>query len=628
MLSQNYDGLVSEGVLLAPERFCPIPPARDRARWSAVPEALAHKWIRFADEHGDFAWPALPASAYAAFKREGDLLAYLNLHMERRSILGAYVLAECLEGRGRFLDRIMDGIFAVCEETTWVVPHHNAHIRHNDKESLPADADREVELASSGTGALLAWTWFLLGDRLNEISVRIGERIRHEVGVRLVQPYLERDDYWWMGFAKAAHVNNWNPWCNNNMLQVFLLLEEDAGTRNRGVRKIMRSLDEFLKRYPPDGCCEEGPMYWGASGGGLFQCLDLLYLASDGAIDPFGDPLVRDIGRFIYKVHIDGSYFVDFADGDAKVAVGGAAAGFGRRIGDARLENLGRSAKPAEPPLRSWFFAYPPLAEMFEREAGAASRDAASGTAASHLREAWLPHSQVMTARETEGTAEGLFLAAKGGTNFEPHNHNDVGNFIVYADGLPVLIDLGTENYKAQTFSPERYELWYLKSSYHNLPTVGGLVQQAGEAYRAARVSCSLTDEAAELALDIAGAYPAAARLEAWRRACRLVRGAAARVEIEDAYVFGAVPASLEYSLMSPCRPDVSEPGRIGLPYAEGKRLAVAYDAAALDVRSEEIFLEDSRLQGNWGERVYRVVLTEKQPALRGERVLSMAIER
>jgi len=68
-------------------------------------------------------------------------------------------------------------------------------------------------------------------------------------------------------------------------------------------------------------------------------------------------------------------------------------------------------------------------------------------------RDFWLPELQVMGARSFEGSKPGLYVAAKGGHNAESHNHNDVGNFIVYADGYPALIDVGVETYTAKTFS-------------------------------------------------------------------------------------------------------------------------------------------------------------------------------
>ena len=128
----------------------------------------------------------------------------------------------------------------------------------------------------------------------------------------------------------------------------------------------MRSLDSYLAKYPPDGCCDEGPMYWGAAGGGLHTCLELLHKASRGVIDIFDEPIVRDIGRYIYKVHIHDDWFVDFADGDAHVKVGATAFNYGRSIGDENLMRLGASggARPARA-CYNWFGAYEYLLDIF-----------------------------------------------------------------------------------------------------------------------------------------------------------------------------------------------------------------------------------------------------------------------
>ena len=55
-----------------------------------------------------------------------------------------------------------------------------------------------------------------------------------------------------------------------------------------------------------------------------------------------------------------------------------------------------------------------------------------------------------MAARSSQGSERGFYVAAKGGHNAESHNHNDVGSFIVYADGYPALIDVGVEAYTAK----------------------------------------------------------------------------------------------------------------------------------------------------------------------------------
>ena len=55
------------------------------------------------------------------------------------------------------------------------------------------------------------------------------------------------------------------------------------------------------------------------------------------------------------------------------------------------------------------------------------------------IRDVWFPELQVMAARTEDGSSRGFYVAAKGGHNAESHNHNDIGSFIVYHDGLPAL---------------------------------------------------------------------------------------------------------------------------------------------------------------------------------------------
>ncbi len=621
MLKDFITDPIPNSPFLKSEQFCPFPRASDRERWQTISSETVEEWTTFSLPFVGYSWPALSANHFAVYKREGNLLVYLNAFWERRSALGSLVLTECLEGEGRLIHDIVNGIMCICEETTWVLPHHNAHIKQNEEECLPSLEDHEVELASSETGALLAITYYLLQDRLDHMSMRIRSRIMKELRTRLFDPYMQRDDYWWMGFSGAPHINNWNPWCNGNMLICFLFAEEDERIRAQGVHKIMRSLDVFLGKYPEDGCCDEGPMYWGSSGGGLYRCLDMLHKASGGRIDIFSDPLVQDIGRYIYRVHIHDHYFVDFADGDAIINPSGIAYGYGLSISDEHLIRLGASAPNSKPILLNWFSMYRIIVDMFQEK----ERKALKATAP-YLKDAWMPFKEVMTAREAEGSVKGLYLAAKGGSNYESHNHNDVGNFIVYADGLPVIIDLGTENYHAQTFSPDRYDLWYLQSQYHNLPTINGILQHEGEHYKATAAKYTLAEDQAELYLDIALAYPQEAGINKWLRQCQLNRGSQVNVRIIDTFELLMPCATIEYNFMTPYEPKLSEAGDIQLVFGSNRFVTLHYDVDELAFTSEKIVLTDERLIRNWGETVYRIVLAEKKPIRLGKREMTLFI--
>lgn len=587
--------------------FRPAPTCSEREKWADVVPETKEKWIRAAEGYLDYDWPPLTMKYYFHFQKTGENIPYLHRFWERRSALGILILAECLEGEGRFLEQIISGIFSICEETVWIT----AFDLGNTGSRVPAEEDHLVDLSCSETGALLAWADYLLGSELDAFDPRIRRRIRKEVGEHLITPYLAHDDYWWMGFVDTPHINNWNPWCNKNMLFCLLFSCDDPERQAEGVWKAMRSLESYLRHYPADGCCGEGPMYWGAAGGDLCTCLQMLKIATGGQADAFDEEIVVRMGQYFRNVHIDGKYFVDFADGDAIVSAGTSAYQYGKCIGDEALTRLGASAEASGPIITTWFAVYSHLTDILEEK-----ERRAANTGAPYCKQSWMYVAQVMTAREREGSPKGFYLAAKGGNNEEPHNHNDVGNFILYLNGKPLFFDLGTEEYTAKTFSADRFSLWYLQSGYHNCPVVNGIDQHDGKEFAASRAECSLTEDAASLALEISPAYPAKAGLAEWDRSFTLDRKAGT-VAILDEWKLGA-PGSCAYHFMLACKPEMAGDGRLAFSCG-GETAYLDYDPA-LRCRIEEIPITESRLHWNWGDMVWRVIFEEPEKTASGSR--------
>ncbi len=79
-------------------------------------------------------------------------------------MLTAFLLAECLENRGRYLERIADGIWLICEESTWCVPAHVNFQRSGV--GLPDVREPVLDLFAAETAAALAWTVYLLAGAL------------------------------------------------------------------------------------------------------------------------------------------------------------------------------------------------------------------------------------------------------------------------------------------------------------------------------------------------------------------------------------------------------------------------------------------------------------------------------
>jgi hypothetical protein len=599
LLESRFEG----AALLPGDRWKPYPPAADRQAWESIP---AHARAAFADEgakamKGD--WPIPPATLFLEFVRIGNRANYERAIRARRDRLQALVLAECAEGKGRLLETIADGIWSTCEETFWGYPAHLGLQR--DGNGLPDAAEPIIDLFAAEAGALLAWSGYLLGAALDKVHPQVRKRLDYEIRRRILIPYRDREDFWWMGLNASRPMNNWNPWINSNCLVCTLLVENDTAARTKLVEKIVRSVDRFLDSYSDDGGCDEGPGYWGHAGGSLFDNLELLHSASDGRLDYFGLPIVQEIGRYIYRANIADDWYVNFADASARVNIyGDLVYRYGLRIHDDKMQSLGAWAVSRSTNRYSGS-----LLRTLPALFGASGMDKVSARQPL-VRDVWLPGIQVMAARVKDGSPQGLYLAAQGGHNAESHNHNDVGNFIVYADGCPAIIDVGVETYTAKTFSSRRYEIWTMQSAFHNLPTVNGAMQSAGRLFAARAVEYRGTDEVAEFSLDIARAYPAEAGIESWRRTLRLDRPRN-EITVRDVSVLQRGGGSVEFTLMTPCVPSQTGPGAVTLKggrLAAGAAVHIAFDPA-LKFVVEAIPIEDARLKSAWGSPLHRILL-------------------
>jgi hypothetical protein len=624
LLGSAYPKAALARLIIPQASWHPFPRAGEREAWLALPEAVRADTIARAAKHLGAEWATPKASVFLDYVRDGNRSRYEAISFGRRGQLADLVLGECVEGRGRFVDDIVNGVWTIAEETYWGVPAHVGAQKRGD--GLPDVAEPTVDLFAAETGMLLAWTDYLLGAELDKVSPLVRERIAREVDRRILAPCLERDDFWWMGLA-GRPVNNWNPWISSNWLTAVLLLEKDPARRTASIAKILRCLDVFLDGYPSDGGCDEGPGYWGRAAASLFDCLELLRSASNGRIDVFDRPLIKEMGRYIGRACIAYPYFVNFADAAARVSPDASLVfRYGQSIGDADLagfgaflaakQGLGRGAVAGSfgvlgrvlPAL----FALDELLRTEPREPLA--------------RDLWLPGLQVFGARSLAGSRAGFTVAAKGGHNAESHNHNDVGNFIVFADGEPVLIDVGVESYTAKTFSDRRYEIWTMQSAFHNLPTINGAMQKDGRRYAARDVTYAAEDAAAAFGLDIAAAYPEEAAVRTWRRTVRLERGT--RVVVTDRYILAEAKEPLRLSLMTPRCPEIAGEGslRLAAPGGGTRRdggdaeppapVVIRFDGSRFRAAVETLPLEDAQLRASWGPTLYRIVLTAKDTPL------------
>lgn len=563
------------------------PPAADRAAWEGLPQVVRQHLVADGEAALATDYPPLTATAYLDYARTGDRARFEASYFARRRMLNALVLAECVEHRGRFLDRIIDGLMLICEESGWQLPAHNSQVRGGTRAAL-ADVEKPIiDLFAAETGAQLAVATHLLGAELDAVTPEIVGRVDRELERRIFTPYRTRH-FWWMGDGDKP-MNNWTAWCTQNVLIAAFSRPTGAELRREVVTKAAASLDAFVKDYGEDGACEEGVLYYRHAGLCLFNALVVLDAVAPRVFAPlWREPKLRNMAEYIVRMHVDGRRYFNFADSSAVVERCAAREYlFGRAVGSQLLADFAAADWAVEKQVSlveeiNLFYRVQLAFAVRELEAHKAGPIAQPNC--------FLPSVGLMIARD-----ERFALAVKAGDNGESHNHNDVGSVTLYKDGRPVLIDVGVETYTKQTFSAQRYEIWTMQSAWHNLPTFEGVMQRDGEDFAARDVVVDLGR--AMMTMDIAGAYPSEAAVRSYRRRVSLTGG---RVEIEDICDGNK---AVELTLMFGEEPRL-ESGGIVLPGLA----AIAVEGAG-EMRLETIPIEDARLQIAWPERLFRVLV-------------------
>ncbi len=588
-----------------------IPNYKSRDFWNNLPGALKKQYIEEAENALEYNWPVVKATDYLEIIRSGDRRQ--SVYAAPRRALVALVMGELAEGKGRFIDQIVNGVWYYSEQTWW---GWSAHLTAQKAAHGLPDADEPtIDLGVGEITNILSWTWYLFKDDFDKIHPLISKRLKDEIMKKAVIPYYERDDFWWMGLDGSRSVNNWNPWTNHNMLTAILILEDDQDQKIKGVQKVIRSLDVFINGYPDDGGCDEGPSYWGRAGASLYQNLDLLKRATNDKFDVFDNQLVQNMGNYIYKAYIEYPYFINFADADA--TTGGRPSiiySYGKDIKDpimqnfgaflAKKQNWGQKTPGGKVDEQIWQLM------LLDEINNASAKDAL-------IRDFWLPNTEVAGARDNEGSFEGFFFAAKGGYNAESHNHNDLGTCVMYFNGKPCLVDIGRERYTAKTFSSRRYEIWTMQSQYHNLPKINGQDQMQGAKYKAKSTTFKADAKKTTFSTDISGAYTDAAAVDSWVRSYTLTRGK--KFTILDNYKLKNVlekPTTLNF--VTSCKVSETAAGKLRLE-GDGFNLEMKYNSKIVSPNIEFNEVTDSGLKRYWPGGITRIVFTLINPGVKGK---------
>lgn len=445
----------------------------------------------------------LPYSDRKQFKATGSRHEFEKAYFIRRQYLTATALLALLYSEnGEYLNELQDIIWATCEEFSWALPAHTADL-------TVLQAQTHIDLFAAETGFTLAEIICILGDRLDSDVV---ERVKTEVQRRIINSYLGSHFGW------ETDRGNWAAVCSGCVGGTFIYLAPDKfkAVQNR----IDETLKYFLQSFTDEGVCEEGLGYWQYGFGSFVWYADLLLQFTNGDSNYFADAKVEKIAAYAQKNVMCGNSVVSFCDSSPNEKIHGALMRYladkypdsvrelpselTSRIYGNTISNDGNWIRC----IRDFFFLG--LNRKNKRFVKRNYDFISSG--------------QVIINEEKYS------LAVKANHNGEPHNHNDVGTFILATGEGQIFCDLGAGQYSAEYFDlATRYNFLCNSSRGHSVPIINGCCQKAGK-----RFCGTIEHKGNEITAELAGAYEAGIV----GRATRKFRCFDNRVELTDSFDF------------------------------------------------------------------------------------------
>lgn len=403
----------------------------------------------------------LPRSLYDEFKASGKRLGFERLYFDRRRRLcGTFMM--CAAYGDRYLPELCALITAVCGEHAWALPAHTAE---------SPDARHEIDLFAAETALTLKEMAHLLGSRLPQ---PLAARIDAEINERILSVF-ERRRFGW-----ETDESNWSAVCGGCVGMLYLYYSMPVPER------VMDAMRAYLRGISPDGACMEGLGYYSYGFGYYVYFAALLKERTGTDISDRGR--VRRLAEFQHAMYL-GTAAASYSDSepDTKPLMGltymlselfGVCAPHAAPV---RNDECGRWA----PYIRSYL--YKPAAPA-----------AAYGETVYDTAQIYVSHKEHFS----------VFI--KGGHNAEPHNHNDIGSFIISDNTRQLLCDPGCGEYTADYFKDEtRYGYLCCSSLGHSVPIIDGTAQMHGREYR-----CTGFDAGNDrVRLELGGAYPIAVRI-------------------------------------------------------------------------------------------------------------------
>ncbi|MNI29207.1 Heparinase II/III-like protein [compost metagenome] len=466
----------------------------------------------------------------------------------------------------------------------------------------PTAPRENVDLFAAITAFSLVEIVSLLGDTIHPWIV---ERIHQELDRRIIQVYFHDPvpQNWEM------KTNNWPAVCAAGIGATVIYIEKDSDRLAGMLWIIIESMRNHLKGFDEEGATSEGVAYWQFGFGFYVYFSELLKERTGGRVNLLEGERVGRIARFPNVCLLSEGKVVNFSDSMEEVEF---TLGLFSRL---KQQFPGVIVPQQEPHVNQlfnyWANASRILLWTLEEEknsslqSGNGSLSTAAEGSGSHDDTYYTGHQWAIS---KSSTASGLIaFAAKGGHNAEPHNHNDLGHFILHVKGDTILADIGAGLYTRQYFQMDtRYETLTAGSHGHSVPIVDGCRQSQGQLFHADVLHYEKSLEQVKYKLDLTQAYQcpnlsSLIREFTWDRS----KEGGYSLTLRDSVQFAQQPDSLVEVLISAVKPVVIEPG-----YVQLESVDMTYD-----VEQYELEIDPQQVVAiNGVERtIYRLLLSAKK---------------
>lgn len=422
--------------------------------------------------------PVLTYTMYREFEHTGERPGFQAPYFQRRAML-TRALVEYITGDESSLPAIENLLWAICEETSWVVPAHEEQgpdywdidppIVRTEPLGAHTSLTREpdsIDLFAAETGAALAETVYLLGD---DLTPEVRQRVRQEVERHIFKPYLAYGpDHWWYHGAL-----NWNGVCNGSVGLAFLRLEQDAQTLAEALHMVLDGFEAYIATgFEADGGSIEGVGYWNYGLMYYVTVAELLREMTGGELDLLATDRMKDIARYPVGMMLKPPMYLNFGDAPDTVQL---AAGIAQRIAERTGVNELRALVGGHTQQDNHSYPIAKLPVTLRQLVWWDGKE----TEPPPQRDYYAPEAGVtkMTGKRDD---RDVILAVTAGHTDGHHSHVDIGSFVYHIDGESLIPDAGRGKYAKDYFRQQRYDNIFNNAYSHNIPRIDGHMQQPG----------------------------------------------------------------------------------------------------------------------------------------------------